>query len=411
MTLGRVAWPALAVLALALGGAAGLRAPRVPDAPYPETRRDSVVETLFGERIADPYRWLENDVRGDPEVADWVRRENAYTEGYLATLPAREWFASHIRELTDYERFGLPRKAGRRYFYLHNRGLQNQSVLEVRDGLDGTARLLLDPNTWQADGTAALDPELWEPSPDGRLLAYGVQQSGSDWRVIHVLDVKRAKVLADELRWVNQSSIAWTDRHGFLYSRFPAPRPGEEFHALNLNHALWYHRVGTAQAADSLVYATPAHPEWNHTARVTSDHRFAVITTSLGTDARHEIHVIDLAAGRRRNWEVRPLVQGFTHDWTLVDSIGSVLWFVTNWQAPRCRLMTIDLAEPLPQWHEVVREGPEVLQQASIIGDELILTYLHHAATRAFVVDLHGGPLRALSLNEIGTAAGFHGKP
>ena len=338
--------------------------PAMPAITYPDTRRGAVVDTLFGETIADPYRWLENDVRSDPEVADWVTRQNAVTQDYLATLPARDWFAARIRALTDYERFGLPRKAGHRYFYLRNSGLQNQSTLEVRDRLAGKPRRLLDPNSWAQDGTAALDPELCEPSHDGTLLAYGVQQSGSDWRVLHVLDVATGRQLPDELQWVNQSRIAWVGHRGFFYSRFPAPPPGQLYQALNFNQTLWFHRIGTLQSADELVYATPDHPDWGHTAQVTSDGRYALITSATGTDARYELHLIDLAAHRGDSWKVRPLITGFEHDWRLVDSIGHSLWFVTNWDAPRYRLMVVDLAAPEPRWREIVRQGEEPLQQA-----------------------------------------------
>jgi prolyl oligopeptidase len=179
-----------------------------PAAPtYPQTRQGDVVEQKFGETIHDPYRWLENNVRSDKEVADWVERENAVTQTYLAQLPARDWFASNIRELTDFERFGLPHKAGHRYFYLRNAGLQNQAQLFVRDGLHGEPRLLLDPNTWAKDGATALDQ--WVPSPDGRHLAYSIQDGGSDWRSLKVVDVATGKLLPDEIHWVKESGIAW----------------------------------------------------------------------------------------------------------------------------------------------------------------------------------------------------------
>ena len=236
-----------------------------PAAPaYPETRRDEIVETQFGEAVADPYRWLENDVRKDPEVADWVARENAVTEKYLAALPQREWFRRRIRELTDYERFGLPTRAGGNYFYLRNSGLQNQSQLFVRSGIGGTPRLLLDPNTWAKDGATALDD--WKPSADGRYLLYSVQDSGSDWRILRVLDVASGTLLPDEVRWAKFTHLAWAGSEGFFYSRFPAPAAGQDFQAQNFNQAIWFHRVGTSQDADELVYATPDRPAANHTA-------------------------------------------------------------------------------------------------------------------------------------------------
>ncbi|MEZ5736280.1 MAG: prolyl oligopeptidase family serine peptidase [Novosphingobium sp.] len=381
---------------------------------YPESRRGDVVETLFGERIADPYRWLENDVRNDAEVADWVDRQNAVTRAYLDTLPQRAWFEATIRKLLNYERFGLPVKAGGRYFYTRNSGLLNQAQLFVRKGLKGRPRLLLDPNAWSEDDATALDE--WKPSDDGDYLLYSVQDGGTDWRILRVLDVKSGKPLPDEIRWAKFTELAWVGSEGFFYSRFPEPDEREEFQALNYNQAVWFHRLGTSQAEDELVFATPDHPEYSHTAQVTEDGRLAVITSAIGTDARYELHVIDLKRRSRvRNsdggWKARPLVTGFDHDWRLVDGMGEVLWFVTNWQAPRFRLVAIDLGKKSPEWRELVAEKQDILQQATIIGSQLVLNYLRDASTRALIYDLNGQSIRELSLNGIGSAAGFHGKP
>lgn len=376
---------------------------------YPETRRGPLVETLFGEKLADPYRWLENDVRQGTEVADWVRRQNLVTEGYLAKLPARPWFEQRIRALFDFERFGLPVKAGRRYFYTRNSGLQNQAQLFVRAGLTGQPRLLLDPNAWAGDGATALDD--WKPSDKGRYLAYSVQDGGSDWRILRVLNVTSGKPLADEVRWAKFTQIAWVGEEGFFYSRFPEPAKGQDFQARNYNQALWFHRVGTPQSADQLVYATPDKPEYSHTAEVTADGRHAVITTSIGTDARYQLAVIDLRQRSRLGWRARPLVTSFEHDWRLVDGMGRTLWFVTNQNAPRYRLVTVDLRGARPDWREVVPQANEKLEQGAIIGQSLILSYLKDAASRAVILDLRNRAPRTLALNGIGTASGFRGKP
>jgi prolyl oligopeptidase len=376
---------------------------------YPDTRRGDVVETLFGERVADPYRWLENDVRVDPEVADWVARQNRLTRAKLDALPQRDWFAGRIRTLMDYERFGLPVKAGGRYFYTRNSGLLNQAQLFVRQGLRGKPRLLLDPNTWAQDAATALD--AWEPSDDGKHLLYSVQDGGSDWRILSVLDVKSGKVMADEVRWAKFTDLAWVGSEGFLYSRFPEPEEGAAFQARNYNQAVYFHRLGTSQAEDQLVFATPDHPERSHSATVTQDGRFVIITSALGTDARYEIHTIDLARRGRTGWQARPLVTGFENDWKLVDGVGANLWFVTNWDAPRYRLMAIDLGRRDPRWRELVKETSETLQKGTIIGRQLVLQYLKDASSRALIFDLNGKSVRGISLNGIGTAAGFAGKP
>jgi len=400
----------LALLAAAwLAIAAGASAKDMTSIHYPETRRGDVVETLFGEKIADPYRWLENDVRTDPEVADWVTRENLVTRGYLDGLPQHAWFAQRIRALMDYERFGLPVKAGGHYFYTRNSGLLNQAQLYVRKGLRGKPRLLLDPNEWAKDAATALD--AWKPSDDGRHLLYSVQDGGSDWRILRVLDVASGNVLPDEIRWAKFTDLAWVGEDGFLYSRFPAPKEGETFQARNYNQAIYFHRLGTPQAEDQLVYATPDHPERGHSAAVTQDGRIAVITSSLGTDARYELHTIDLARRSRDGWKAKALVNGFDHDWKLVDGMGTILWFVTNNEAPRYRLMAIDIGAKQPEWRELVHQSAETLQQGTIIGNQLVLQYLKDASSRALVFDLKGKSVRGISLNGIGTAAGFGGKP
>lgn len=397
----------VAVAGLASAAAAGAEA--MAPLTYPETRQIDVVETRFGETVADPFRWLENDVRSDAEVAEWVTRQNALTDSYLTTLPQRAWFAQRIRALMDYERFGLPHKAGKRYFYTRNSGLQNQAQLFVRDGLNGTPRLLLDPNSWAKDAATALDE--WKPSEKGRYLLYSVQDGGSDWRVLKVLDVATGTVMADEVHWAKFTALAWVGEEGFLYSRFPRPDEKDRFQALNYNQALWFHRIGTPQDADELVYATPDHPTYSHAAEVTSDGRYAVVTSSIGTDARLEVHVIDLAARKKRGWAAQPLVTGFDHDWRLVDGMGTRLWFATNMDAPRYRMVSIDLKDKTRSWKTLVPEAQETLEKGTIVGSKLVLNYLKDASSRAVVYDLNGRAAKQIALRGIGTASGFIGRP
>ncbi|MBK9010530.1 prolyl oligopeptidase family serine peptidase [Novosphingobium sp.] len=376
---------------------------------YPETRKTDLVETRFGAAVADPYRWLENDVRTDPEVADWVQRQDGHTRSYLNTLPQRGWFGRRIKALMNYERFGLPVKAGKRYFYTRNSGLQNQSQLFVRDGLDGQARLLLDPNAWAKDGATALAD--WEPSHSGRLLAYAVQDGGSDWRSIRVKDVRSGKALADEIKWAKFTAIAWIGDKGFLYSRFPEPQPGQAFQQLNKNQEIRFHRIGTPQSADELVYATPEDPELGHVARVTHDGRWVVITTSRGTDAKHAVHVIRL--GRGGGWSTIPLIGKLENDWRLIEGIGDTLYFSTNLDAPKLKVVKVDLANRARDFSvsEVVAERAETLDRAQIVGNRLVLSYLKDAASTAEVLSLDGKPVQRIELNAIGTASGFTGRP
>ncbi|MGH6730033.1 MAG: S9 family peptidase, partial [Sphingomicrobium sp.] len=217
------------------------------DIVYPLTRRMDLVEPQFAVNVADPYRWLENDVRNDPEVRAWVTAENAVTDAFLETLPLRDRFKARMTELYDYERFGVPEKKGGRYFYTRNDGLQNQSVLFVRDSLNGPARMLIDPNTWSADGATALAE--WVPSDDGKHLLYSIQDGGTDWRTVRVLDVASGQQTADEVKWVKFSALEWAkDGSGFYYSRFPEPKEGQTFQQLNQNQSIYFHKLGTVQA-------------------------------------------------------------------------------------------------------------------------------------------------------------------
>ncbi|KLI63561.1 prolyl oligopeptidase family serine peptidase [Aurantiacibacter marinus] len=376
---------------------------------YPETRRGDVVETIFGEKVADPYRWLEDDVRNNPDVADWVERQNAVTDAYLENLPARDWFASRIGELTDYERFSVPVARGDRYFYSRNSGLQNQSPLYVRDGLEGEPRLLIDPNEWADDGATALGG--WVPSPDGTKLLYSVQDGGTDWRIVRVLDVATGEHIGGEIRWVKFSGLSWVGEEGFLYSRFPEPEEGEDFQALNTNQAVYYHALGTDQASDQLVYATPDFPERNHSAGTSDDGRWAIVTSSTGTDSRYEVHMIDLAARDTLGWQARPLVSGFENSWSMIESVGSRLFFVTNHEAPLYRILSIDMDNAAAGWTEVLAEKDQPIAGAGMVGGHLIVEYLEDASSSAYVYTLGGELVREIEFAGLGSAGGFGGSP
>ncbi|MCJ2183420.1 prolyl oligopeptidase family serine peptidase [Novosphingobium sp. 1949] len=373
---------------------------------YPESRRDTVVETHFGSEVADPYRWLEADVREDAEVADWVARESAFTDAYLKALPQRAWFARRGQALLDFERFGLPEKAGKRYFYIRNSGLQNQAQLFVREGLHGEPRLLIDPNAWASDGATAL--ASWVPSHKGKYLLYSVQDGGSDWRTVRVLDVKSGEPLADTIHWVKFSGLSWLGEKGFFYSRFPEPDEGEAFQSRNFDQKVYYHALGTEQSEDRVVYATPEHPEYGHSAEVTQDGRWAVITSHIGTDARYEVHAIDLSS---RDWAPRSIVTGFHDAWSLVEGVGDALWFVTNQDAPRKRLVRVDMDRQGARFTQIVPEREELLERAGIVGNQLVLNYMRDAASHAEIVSLDGKRVRDVTMSGIGTASGFRGKP
>lgn len=378
----------------------------VPALVYPATRALPLVEEKFGQQIADPYRWLENDVRTDAQVENWVAAENKVTDAYLDTLPGRDILKTRMRTLFDYERYSVPRKAGGRYFYTFNTGLQNQSPLYVRDGVMGHGRLLIDPNTWAKDGATALAE--WEAAPDGKHLVYAVQDGGSDWRTLHVIDVTSGAVLPDRVAWSKFSRLEWDKAgEGFFYSRFPAPEQGREYLNADLNSAVYYHRLGTDQTADRLVYRTPAHPKWNHSPQVTDDGQWLVITTSEGTDPRFQIVAIRLDDPK---WKPRTLISGMENEWKLVGSIGSRMWFVTDLGAPRSRLVILDAARRVRAPEEIVPQRADTLAGASMVGRRIILAYMSKAQSVAEMVELDGKPVGPVPLPGIGTAAGFGGK-
>lgn len=378
---------------------------------YPQTRRGDVVDTSFGEKVPDPYRWLENDVRQDKEVAAWVEAQNAATQQVLSTLPGKAWFKDRIGKLMDYERFGIPIKAGNRYFYSYNPGLLNQPQLFVRDGWSGKGRLLIDPNTWAKDGATALAG--YRPSNSGKFMTYEIQDGGTDWRIIKVMDVATGKDLGDELRWAKYGGgVQWLGDEGFFYSRFPATGDKPDFQSLAYNQAVYYHKLGTPQSEDRLVFSTPANKEYGHSISVSSDEKWATITTSVGTDNRYEVHTIDLTKGSPdKGWPVKKLISGFDNAWGLIDTVGNTAYFQTNKDAPKYRVVKMDMAAATPVWSDVVAETEQPIDGASIVGDRLVLTYLKDATTRAAVYSLDGKPLKDIALGELGTAGGFWGKP
>nr|WP_294850833.1 prolyl oligopeptidase family serine peptidase [uncultured Sphingomonas sp.] len=373
---------------------------------YPQTRRVDLVENQFGVAVPDPYRWLENDVRNDQEVRDWVTAENAVTDKYLATLPLRADFKARMTELYNYERFGLPRKRENHYFYTRNDGLQNQSVLYVRDGLNGAPRMLIDPNSWAADGATALAE--WTPSEDGKLLAYSIQDGGTDWRIVRVMDVATGKLLGDELKWLKfGGSVEWAkDGSGFYYGRFPEPPTGQTFQQTSVNQKIYFHKLGTAQSDDRLVYATPDHPEYGHFPTISEDGNWLIITSSIGTDDRYEVTLIDL---RKRTSKPRTLVKGFTNNYSYIGNEGSRFFFVTNDGAPRLKLVSLDVAKSNPQPVTVIPEDSATLDGVSLVGGKLIASYLVDAKSEVRVFGTDGKLARKVDLPGLGTAGGFGG--
>ena len=373
---------------------------------YPETAKVDVSDDYHGTIVADPYRWLEDDVRESEAVAAWVTEQNELTNAYLDTLPARDYFAERLGQLWNFERVGLPVRRGNLYFFTRNDGLQNQSVLYVQEGLDGLPRVLIDPNEWSDDGTISL--AQWVPGPEGRHLAYGIQDGGSDWRTWRILDVQTGELLEDELNWLKFTSATWdAEGEGFFYSRYPAPEAEDKFQSLNLNQKVFYHALGTSQDEDVLVFESPNHPEWGFFSSVTDDGQFLVITIFIGTDDRYQVAWKDLTA---EDAEVRMLVDNFNHNYTFIANEGRTFYFYSNDGAPKYQLVSINLDEPGVR-NVIIPESEHAMQGVSRVADHFVANYLVDARSQAQVFDLEGTPVREVDLPGIGSAIGFNGEP
>ncbi|MFV0477129.1 MAG: prolyl oligopeptidase family serine peptidase [Parahaliea sp.] len=374
---------------------------------YPQTRKIEHTDNYHGTAVADPYRWLEEDVRESKGVADWVAVQNTLTFDYLSGLPAREAIKSRLTTLWDYERYSAPERHGDHYFYHYNNGLQNQAVIYRSREPGKDAELVLDPNKWSADGTVALGGLA--VSPTGRYLAFGEQDGGSDWRTWRIKDVHNGKVLTDELKWIKFSGVSWAaDESGFYYSRYPEPDAAEKFQSLNTNMSVWFHRLGTPQTQDRLVYARPDHPDWGFAAELSHDGRYLFIFTWIGTDDRYRLEYIDLTVAPDK---VMVIEDTFRAGFSLAGVIGNVAYFRSTLDAPRGRLLSIDLAESTPVWHEVIAEHSAVLEDISQVGEYFVLQYLEDAHALVRISDSKGESVRDMKLPGLGNVYGFAADP
>lgn len=396
----------LSYLAAALSLTSGLFAEDA-DLTYPQTKTVNQVDTYHGVNVADPYRWLEDDVRVSEDVAEWVTQQNEVTFAYLKSIPERDRVEKRVTELWNYERIGAPFKAGGRYYFFRNDGLQNQSVLFMQPTLADEPTVLLDPNTWSDDGTIALAGV--EFSDDGRYVAYGIQDSGSDWRTWKVREIELGSVLTDEIEWIKYAGISWTpDSKGFFYSRYAEPNDGEAFQSLTLNQKVYYHRIGESQSDDVLIYERPDEPEWGFRPHVTEDGRYLILTCSKGTDDRYRIFVKDL---RQPNSQPFALIDNFDYEYSIAGNDGSRLFFQTNLDAPLRRVIAIDINNPDPEnWQEIVAESTDTLSDTNIVGGHIVCTYLKDARTAVRFYTLAGQFVRDVDFPSIGTASGFNGQ-
>jgi prolyl oligopeptidase len=379
--------------------------PSSPSLSYPKARRGDQVDDYHGVKVADPYRWLEDTDAAETHA--WVEAENKVTFGYLDQIPYRPAIRERLTKLWNYERFGVPEMEGGRYFFDHNSGLQNQSVLLVAESLNAEPRVLLDPNTLSADGTVALSGRAI--SDDGKLMAYGIAASGSDWNEWHVRDVDSGKDLPDVIHWVKFSGASWTkDDKGFFYSRYDEPKGGASLRDANYFHKLYYHRLGTQQAEDKLIYERPDNKELGFAGSVTDDGHYLIIQVWQGTSPKSRIYYKDLT---QPDAQVVRLLDDFDAAYNFIDNDGPVFWFKTDLDAPRGRVLAIDIRHPeRSNWKTVVPQGSDKLESAGVVNNSFLLGYLKDARTDVRVYDLEGKFVRNVDLPGIGTADGFGGK-
>jgi prolyl oligopeptidase len=372
---------------------------------YPEAPRAETVDEYHGRKIADPYRPLEDP--DSPATRAWVEAENRVTFEFLESIPERAAIRDRLRALWDYEKYSPPRRESGRYFYSYNTGLQNQSVLYTTDTLDGPARVLLDPNTLSTDGTVALSGVA--PSKDGRFIAYGIAAAGSDWNEWKVREVATGQDAQDVVKWVKFSAAEWLPNgQGFFYGRFPEPRRGDDLKGANYHQKVYFHRLGTAQSADLLVWEDPEHKEWQAAPIVTDDGKYLILTVSKGTDAKYRVlyRPVDQPDAKPIH-----LVGDFEAEYDFVDNDGPVFWFKTNKDAPRGKVVAIDTRNPDPKnWVELIPQAAETLEQVNVVSDHFLAVYLKDAHTAVRVFDLQGRHVRDIHFPGLGSAFGFGGK-
>jgi prolyl oligopeptidase len=370
---------------------------------YPQPAKSDQVDDYFGTKVTDPYRDLEN---GETEATKkWIEAENKITFDYLAAIPQRKQINAKLTALWNYEKYTVPFHYGGRYFFSKNTGLQNQSVLQTASSLPGEARALLDPNTLSKDGTVALSGI--DVTDDGKLLAYGLSMAGSDWQQWKVRDIATGKDLADDVNWVKFSNGSWKhDGSGFFYSRYDAPASAEQLKQTNYFHKLYFHKLGTPQSKDELIYERKDHKDWNFGGAVTEDGRYLVINVSQGTDPKNRIFYKDLKSPSAK---VVELLNKQDASYNFLGYEGNAFWFKTDLNAPKGRIVSVDLKKP-ESITTIVPEAADKLEGVDVVGNRFIASYLKDAHSVVRVFELSGKAAGEIPLPGLGTASGFTGK-
>ncbi|NOT75055.1 MAG: S9 family peptidase [Cyclobacteriaceae bacterium] len=369
---------------------------------YPITKKGDVVDTLFGTAVADPYRWLENDTT--KETADWVAAENEVTFAYLKNIPFREDIRKRLDEVQNYERLGTPHREGEYYYYSKNSGLQNHNVQYRKKGEDGAEEVYLDPNTFSKDGTTALSGMSF--SKDGSLVACLLQFGGSDWRQAVILNAADKSMIGDTLRDLKFTGISWKGNDGFYYGSYDKPK-GSELSAQTQFHKLYYHKLGTAQSSDKLVFGGEKTPRRYIGAGLTEDERFLIVSASTSTTG-NELYVQDLS---NPSGKLVPIVSNFDNNHSFVDNDGGTLIIQTDLNAPNSKIISVDFSKPTPDnWKDIVPESTNAMQGVSTANKKMFINYLKDASTYVVQYDFKGKKEREVELPGIGSANGFGGR-
>jgi prolyl oligopeptidase len=372
---------------------------------YPTISKSDQIDNYHGTVVADPDRALE-----DPDTEEtkaWVEAQNQVTFSYLNEIPAREKIKQRLTKLWDYEKYGTPFKEGESYFYFKNDGLQNQSVLYTLPTLESEPRVLLDPNQLSEDGTVALSGIAI--SENGQLLAYGLSSSGSDWQEWKVRDIATGEDLQDHLQWIKFSGAAWThDHQGFFYSRYDEPNEKTKLEDVNYYQKLYYHKLGTQQSEDILIYHRSDEKEWGFGGNVTEDGKYLIISIWLGTDSKNLVFYQDLT---NLNSEIIELINQFTADYSFIDNDDHIFYFRTDLNAPKGRVIAIDTKKPTSEnCQEIIPQAVETLESVGILNNQFVADYLQDAHSQIKIFDLKGNFIREVELPGIGSASGFGGK-
>lgn len=364
---------------------------------YPKTVKGNTVDEYFGVKVSDPYRWLENDTSA--ATAQWVKTENKLTNDYLGRIPFRSNLLKRLTEVANYEKIRAPFKKNGKYYYYKNDGLQNQSVIYVQDALDGESRVFLDPNTLSSDGTVALTGLSF--SRNGKYAAYTISRSGSDWQEIYVIDLSSNKLLNDHILWAKFTGASWHG-DGFYYSAYDAPVKGKEFSNVNEGHKIYYHKIGTPQSEDKLIYQNAEHPKRFYGVDLNKEETDMFLTES-GEGSGNNLYIKDLT---KPDSEFQPMTSDMNHLYAPIEAIGSKIYLSTNYKAPKGCIMVADINQPdIKNWQMLVPETQNVLSGSAVIGGKLFLTYSKDAADHAFVYSLEGKLQTEIKLPSLGSVA------